>query len=66
MGGDIATGSVAGLRLLVRPKLSLSPYSTKHPAVFICSSATPPGPGVHGMSGQNAAKAVWRKLRASG
>lgn len=65
VGGDIATGSVAGLRLLVRPKLSLSPYSTKHPAVFICSSATPPGPGVHGMSGQNAAKAVWRKLRAS-
>lgn len=65
VGGDIATGSVAGLRLLVRPKLSLSPYSTPHPAVFICSSATPPGPGVHGMSGQNAAKAVWRKLRGA-
>lgn len=56
---------MAGLRLLLRPKLSLSPYSTPHPAVFICSSATPPGPGVHGMSGQNAAKAVWRKLRAT-
>ncbi|WP_328583982.1 phytoene desaturase family protein [Streptomyces sp. NBC_00370] len=65
VGGDIACGSVAGLQLLLRPKLSLSPYSTPHPAVYICSSATPPGPGVHGMSGHNAAKSVWRKLRAS-
>jgi phytoene dehydrogenase-like protein len=63
VGGDIATGSVAGLRLLLRPTLSLSPYRTPHPAVFLCSSATPPGPGVHGMSGHNAAKAVWRHLR---
>lgn len=63
VGGDIATGSVAGLRLLLRPKLSLFPYATPHPAVFLCSSATPPGPGVHGMSGHNAAKAVWRRLR---
>ena len=39
------------------------PYTTPHPAVFLCSSATPPGPGVHGMSGHNAAKAVWRRLR---
>ncbi|MFJ9038243.1 phytoene desaturase family protein [Streptomyces sp. NPDC102406] len=65
VGGDIACGSVGGLQLLLRPKLSLSPYTTPHPAVFICSSATPPGPGVHGMSGHNAAKAVWRRLRAS-
>ncbi|MGW0224003.1 phytoene desaturase family protein [Streptomyces tendae] len=63
VGGDIASGAVSGLQLLLRPKLSLSPYSTPHPAVFICSSATPPGPGVHGMSGHNAAKAVWRRLR---
>ncbi|WP_307070434.1 MULTISPECIES: NAD(P)/FAD-dependent oxidoreductase [unclassified Streptomyces] len=63
VGGDIATGSVAGLQLLLRPKLSLFPYATPHPAVFLCSSATPPGPGVHGMSGHNAAKAVWRHLR---
>ncbi|MFH8730952.1 MULTISPECIES: phytoene desaturase family protein [unclassified Streptomyces] len=65
VGGDIACGAVSGLQLLLRPKLSLSPYTTPHPAVFICSSASPPGPGVHGMSGHNAAKAVWRRIRAS-
>ncbi|WP_128981421.1 phytoene desaturase family protein [Streptomyces roseicoloratus] len=63
VGGDIACGAAAGLQLLLRPKLSLFPYGTPHPAVFLCSSATPPGPGVHGMSGHNAAKAVWRRLR---
>ncbi|QNS03306.1 phytoene desaturase family protein [Streptomyces xanthii] len=63
VGGDIAAGAAAGLQVLLRPKLSLSPYTTPHPAVFICSSSTPPGPGVHGMSGHNAAKAVWRRLR---
>ncbi|MFJ1647178.1 phytoene desaturase family protein [Streptomyces sp. NPDC088258] len=63
VGGDIACGAASGLQLLVRSKLSLSPYTTSHPAVFLCSSATPPGPGVHGMSGHNAAKAVWRRLR---
>ncbi|MER5883119.1 NAD(P)/FAD-dependent oxidoreductase [Streptomyces sp. NPDC001941] len=63
VGGDIACGAASGLQLLLRPKLSLQPYRTPHPAVFLCSSATPPGPGVHGMSGHNAAKAVWRHLR---
>ncbi|MFF3846378.1 phytoene desaturase family protein [Streptomyces sp. NPDC002328] len=63
VGGDIGSGAASGLQLLLRPRLSLHPYSTPHPAVFICSSATPPGPGVHGMSGHNAAKAVWRRLR---
>ncbi|MDJ0462824.1 NAD(P)/FAD-dependent oxidoreductase [Streptomyces sp. H27-C3] len=66
VGGDIACGAASGLQLVLRPKLSLFPYATKHPAVFICSSATPPGPGVHGMSGHNAAKAVWRHLRVAG
>ncbi|MEV7565779.1 phytoene desaturase family protein [Streptomyces tanashiensis] len=63
IGGDIACGAARGLQLLLRPTLSLRPYATPHPAVFLCSSATPPGPGVHGMSGHNAAKAVWRSLR---
>ncbi|GHF37963.1 phytoene desaturase family protein [Streptomyces morookaense] len=63
VGGDIAIGSVAALRLVVRPRLARVPYATAHPAVFLCSSATPPGPGVHGMSGHHAAKAVWRSLR---
>ncbi|NGO67252.1 FAD-dependent oxidoreductase [Streptomyces boncukensis] len=63
VGGDIACGSAAGLRLLIRPKLTRVPYTTAHPAVFLCSSAAPPGPGVHGMAGHHAARAVWRRLR---
>ncbi|MFC3352026.1 phytoene desaturase family protein [Streptomyces echinoruber] len=63
VGGDIASGAVSGLQVLLRPRPTLFPYRTPHPAVFLCSSATPPGPGVHGMSGHNAAKAVWRRLR---
>lgn len=63
IGGDIACGAASGLQLLLRPRLTAYPYRTRHPAVFICSSATPPGPGVHGMSGHNAAKAVWKRLR---
>lgn len=63
VGGDIACGAFAGLQTLIRPKLARVPYATAHPAVYLCSSATPPGPGVHGMSGHHAAKAVWRRLR---
>ncbi|MEW2131151.1 NAD(P)/FAD-dependent oxidoreductase [Streptomyces sp. NPDC005435] len=63
VGGDIACGAASGLQLLLRPRLSAFPYRTPHPAVFLCSAATPPGPGVHGMAGHNAAKAVWRRLR---
>ncbi len=37
VGGDIASGAVSGLQLLLRPKLSLFPYGTPHPAVYICS-----------------------------
>ncbi|MEU2564514.1 NAD(P)/FAD-dependent oxidoreductase [Streptomyces longispororuber] len=66
VGGDIACGAASGLQLLLRPRLTAFPYHTRHPAVFLCSSATPPGPGVHGMSGHNAAKAVWRRLRQEG
>ncbi|MFB7186657.1 phytoene desaturase family protein [Streptomyces sp. NPDC056230] len=65
VGGDIACGAFAGLQTVIRPKLARVPYATAHPAVFLCSSATPPGPGVHGMSGHHAAKAVWRRLRAA-
>ncbi|MEW2555106.1 phytoene desaturase family protein [Streptomyces zhihengii] len=65
VAGDIACGAFAGLQTVIRPRLARVPYATSHPAVFICSSATPPGPGVHGMSGHHAAKAVWRALRAA-
>lgn len=60
--GDIACGAFAGLQTVIRPKLARVPYATAHPSVFLCSSATPPGPGVHGMSGHHAARAVWRRL----
>lgn len=65
IGGDIGCGAFSGLQTVLRPKLARVPYATAHPAVFLCSSATPPGPGVHGMSGHHAAKAVWRRLRAA-
>ncbi len=63
VGGDIACGVFGGLQAVIRPRLARVPYATPHPAVFLCSSATPPGPGVHGMSGHHAARAVWRRLR---
>jgi phytoene dehydrogenase-like protein len=63
VGGDIGCGAASGLQLLLRPRLARVPYATAHPAVYLCSSATPPGPGVHGMSGHHAARAVWRRLR---
>jgi phytoene dehydrogenase-like protein len=56
VGGDIACGSAAGLRLLARPGLRRTPYATPDPAVYLCSAATPPGPGVHGMCGYHAAR----------
>ena len=66
VGGDIACGSAAGLRALIRPGLRRDPYATGDPAVFLCSSATPPGPGVHGMSGYHAARFVLRHLGVKG
>ncbi len=63
VGGDIGCGSAAGLRSLIRPRLRRVPYATSDPAVFLCSAATPPGPGVHGMSGHHAARAVLARLR---
>jgi phytoene dehydrogenase-like protein len=55
IGGDIAGGAHDGLQLLARPFLG-RPYRTADPGMFLCSSATPPGGGVHGMCGDNAAR----------
>jgi phytoene dehydrogenase-like protein len=62
VGGDTACGAFTGLQTAFRPKLRVIPYTTSRPDVFLCSSATPPGPGVHGMSGHHAARAVLRSL----
>lgn len=58
IGGDIAGGSTHPWQVLFRPFPRRSPYSTPDPRLFLCSSSTPPGPGVHGMCGYHAARAV--------
>ena len=61
VGGDIGGGRGDGLHLLFRPTLSASPYATPNPAIYLCSAATPPGPGVHGMAGFHAARLALRR-----
>jgi phytoene dehydrogenase-like protein len=62
VGGDIITGANTPLQTVIRPRLARDPYSTGIPGVFICSAATPPGAGAHGMNGYNAAQSVLRGL----
>jgi phytoene dehydrogenase-like protein len=62
VGGDI-NGGVADLRqLFTRPVLKLNPYATPAKGLYICSSSTPPGGGVHGMCGYLAARVALRYL----
>jgi phytoene dehydrogenase-like protein len=62
VGGDIITGANTPWRTLIRPRLALDPYSTGVDDVFICSAATPPGAGAHGMNGYNAARSALKRL----
>jgi phytoene dehydrogenase-like protein len=62
IGGDIATGANDPLQMAARPRVALDPYSTGVPGLYICSAATPPGGGVHGMCGFNAAQSALRHL----
>ncbi len=58
LGGDINGGVQDWRQLWTRPTPRLHPYTTPLPNVYLCSSATPPGGGVHGMAGYHAAHAV--------
>lgn len=62
LGGDILTGANTPLQTLLRPRVAPVPYWTGIPGVFICSAATPPGAGAHGINGYNAAEAALRTL----
>jgi phytoene dehydrogenase-like protein len=62
IGGDIAGGAHDRLQLFLRPTLSAVPYATPARGIYICSTSTPPGAGVHGMCGYWAARAALRRL----
>jgi phytoene dehydrogenase-like protein len=61
VGGDINGGIQDMRQILLRPVARWDPYSTPNKSVFICSSSTPPGGGVHGMSGYLAARSALRR-----
>ncbi|MCU1516682.1 MAG: dehydrogenase [Pseudarthrobacter sp.] len=56
VGGDFSAGLMDVRGLLQRPVVSRVPWRTPVPGVYLCSSSTPPGPGVTGMPGYYAAK----------
>ena len=63
VGGDLGGGAGDLLQLYARPVARLDPYRTSIPTVFLCSSSTPPGVGVHGMSGYHAARTAMKMIR---
>jgi len=65
IGGDILTGAKTIPQLVFGPRTTLQPYDTGLPGHFICSAATPPGPGAHGMCGAHAAARALRHLDRS-
>ncbi|MEU1557300.1 NAD(P)/FAD-dependent oxidoreductase [Streptomyces scabiei] len=62
VGGDIVTGANTALQLAMRPRVALDPYRTGVPGMYLCSAASPPGAGAHGMCGANAAASALRHL----
>jgi phytoene dehydrogenase-like protein len=56
VGGDLNVGAMDLGQLFTRPARKLVPYRTPLPGVYLCSAATPPGGGVHGMCGWSAAR----------
>jgi len=62
VGGDVVTGSNDARQLVFRPRVAMNPYAVGVAGVYLCSAATPPGAGAHGMCGYNAANAALRAL----
>ncbi|MCW2519627.1 MAG: phytoene dehydrogenase-like oxidoreductase [Mycobacterium sp.] len=62
LGGDIMTGAKDVRQLVFGPRMTLSPYAIGVPGMYICSAATPPGPGAHGMCGHRAAQSALAHL----
>lgn len=62
IGGDINGGIIDIEQLFTRPALRFSPYRTSAKGLYVCSSSTPPGGGVHGMCGYHAAQQALRDL----
>ena len=65
VGGDVVTGRNDARQLIFRPRAALDPYALGIPGVYLCSAATPPGAGAHGMCGYNAAKSALRRIGAN-
>ncbi|HEU4360176.1 MAG TPA: NAD(P)/FAD-dependent oxidoreductase, partial [Mycobacterium sp.] len=61
VGGDIGVGANNAWRAIAGPTPRVNPWATPIPGVYLCSAATPPGPGVHGMSGYYAARTLLRR-----
>jgi len=62
VGGTVIGGVADWTQLFTRPVARWNPYTTPHRRIFLCSSATPPGGGVHGMCGYFAARTALRRL----
>ncbi|MDR3573323.1 MAG: NAD(P)/FAD-dependent oxidoreductase [Anaerolineaceae bacterium] len=65
IGGDINGGVQDVFQFFTRPVVSLNPYKTPAKGIYICSSSTPPGGGVHGLCGYYAARAVLKDMEKS-